>query len=503
MGSVTLSMIVKNEEKFLEGCLKSVSGVADEIVIADTGSTDKTLKIAEKYGAKVFHFDWINDFAAARNFALSKSSGDWILYLDADERLSEDSAAEIKEALKLKDKYGARCSVVSKNSFKKNKQIFKYVRFFRNDPAIKFEGKVHEQIEPSLLKNNYEILDSKITIEHLGYDISDEELHIKAERNLSLLKNEAASNSTGYVLFQIGQTYLVLNKKEEAIPYFIQAIEDERLEVNHAAQANRILAANEFHNGNLSSAENYILRALQLSPDQILNNFVAAQIYSAKQNFSYAEKYFRIALAMNRKLSESGESFFDTSFEDSELIKFALQLAILTENKNLFNEFYEDFLTGSDDEVLEDQLSLFNSLINNLPIEEKIVVNLPVIIKQIKPARLLKFTNKYSHQNKKFLVFDLMESGITDTQFCLNSINYFLDEDDILSAEKVMDFMSESHGSDPKAMLALVKYYSEMQRFEKLNLLIEKAYSTFENYPSVISILDSIRAKIEDEALRI
>ncbi len=88
---LTLSMIVKNEEKYLEDCLKSVRGVADEIVIVDTGSTDHTIEIAQEYNAKLFHYTWINDFSAARNYALEKSTGDWVLYLDADERLSKSS----------------------------------------------------------------------------------------------------------------------------------------------------------------------------------------------------------------------------------------------------------------------------------------------------------------------------------------------------------------------------------------------------------------------------
>ncbi len=81
MCSLTLSMIVKNEEKHLRECLESVTEVVDEIVIVDTGSTDKTLEIAKEFNAKIFHFNWINDFSAARNFALSKSTGEWILIL--------------------------------------------------------------------------------------------------------------------------------------------------------------------------------------------------------------------------------------------------------------------------------------------------------------------------------------------------------------------------------------------------------------------------------------
>ncbi len=88
MPTLSLCMIVKNEEKHLARCLSSVKDVADEIVIVDTGSTDKTIEIAESFSAKIFHFDWVNDFSAARNFALSKCTGDWILYLDADEELN-------------------------------------------------------------------------------------------------------------------------------------------------------------------------------------------------------------------------------------------------------------------------------------------------------------------------------------------------------------------------------------------------------------------------------
>ena len=76
---ISLSMIVKNEEKYLRDCLESVKGVVDEIILVDTGSTDSTVRIAQEYGAKIFNFEWINDFSAARNYSLDQCSGDWIL----------------------------------------------------------------------------------------------------------------------------------------------------------------------------------------------------------------------------------------------------------------------------------------------------------------------------------------------------------------------------------------------------------------------------------------
>ena len=95
MTKLSLNMIVKNEETNLARALQSVKNVVDEIVIVDTGSTDKTKAIAKSFNAKVFNFEWTNNFSAARNYALEKSDGDWIIYLDADEELSTGSVNEL------------------------------------------------------------------------------------------------------------------------------------------------------------------------------------------------------------------------------------------------------------------------------------------------------------------------------------------------------------------------------------------------------------------------
>ena len=93
-------MIVKNEEPNLAKCLMSVKPVVDEIIVVDTGSTDKTKAIASALGAKVFDFSWTNDFSKARNYSLSKASGDWILVLDADEIVSPLDHDKLKKLIK-------------------------------------------------------------------------------------------------------------------------------------------------------------------------------------------------------------------------------------------------------------------------------------------------------------------------------------------------------------------------------------------------------------------
>lgn len=242
MGTLTLSMIVKNEEKYLKDCLESVKGVVDEIVIVDTGSTDKTIEIAKEYKAKIYHFDWINDFSAARNYALQYSSGEWILYLDADERLAPNSIREVKRLISGVAKIGYYCTVKSIDSENERDHAIRYVRLFKNSKEIKFTGKVHEQITPSLIENNYQLAHSSILINHLGYDVSREEKEAKAKRNLELLLSDYQQNKTAYLEFQLGQTYFILEDYEKADEYFKLALKSQELSNDLKAECLSYLA---------------------------------------------------------------------------------------------------------------------------------------------------------------------------------------------------------------------------------------------------------------------
>src|SRR5687767_11282614 len=96
---LSLSMIVKNEEAALDACLRSARALCDELVVVDTGSTDRTVEIAERHGARVLHFAWCDDFAAARNFALDHTNGEWVLHLDADETAIEAAPGALRAEL--------------------------------------------------------------------------------------------------------------------------------------------------------------------------------------------------------------------------------------------------------------------------------------------------------------------------------------------------------------------------------------------------------------------
>lgn len=96
-------MIVKDEESFIANCLQSVQDIVDEIIIVDTGSTDKTIEIANTYGVKIYHLPWNNNFSAARNFSLDKATGEWIIILDADEELNSLDKSKLKQLTNNKD----------------------------------------------------------------------------------------------------------------------------------------------------------------------------------------------------------------------------------------------------------------------------------------------------------------------------------------------------------------------------------------------------------------
>ena len=94
---ISVCIIAKNEEKYIEECLRSISGYGFEIVVTDTGSTDRTKEIASRYTDKIYDFEWINDFSAARNFCASKASNNWILSLDCDEVVNSIDIEELKK----------------------------------------------------------------------------------------------------------------------------------------------------------------------------------------------------------------------------------------------------------------------------------------------------------------------------------------------------------------------------------------------------------------------
>jgi glycosyltransferase involved in cell wall biosynthesis len=186
---LSVCMIVKNEERFLGQCLASVKGLADELIVIDTGSTDLTVEIARGHGAQVGHFEWCNDFAAARNASIAPATGDWILFLDADEELSPAEKQTLPALLASNNTALIRLPLINSHQGQISKSILP--RLFRNIPAIQFQGCVQEGVYTALLKVSKEwqmdIGVGDLLILHHGYNDEVITERNKVQRNYELL----------------------------------------------------------------------------------------------------------------------------------------------------------------------------------------------------------------------------------------------------------------------------------------------------------------------------
>ena len=230
---ISVCMISKNEEQHVEECLKRLKPYHNEIVFVDTGSTDRTVEIAARYTDKIYHFDWIDDFSAARNYALAQANNDWILSIDCDEYLESIDEEALLQLMK-QHPYDAG-QVLIRNRFTQDGQTsienIRVSRFF-NRKHYHFEGTIHEQVERiHAVGNNNHINEGinspkkaftvPITLLHVGYDGSEAEMREKSLRNIALLEKELESTGgDAYLYYQLGQSCMRLNDYEKAYEWF-------------------------------------------------------------------------------------------------------------------------------------------------------------------------------------------------------------------------------------------------------------------------------------------
>ncbi|WP_419393371.1 glycosyltransferase [Cytobacillus praedii] len=213
--TVSLCMIVKDEETYLRRCLDSVFNQVDEIIIVDTGSTDSTLCIAEEYGAKILKLSWQEDFAAARNSSIEIANSEYILVLDADEYVDQDT--NLQETLKvMKDYYIINFKNYMDGGYVSSHQA---IRLFKNNIGLKYFGKIHEHLNIDDIEN-LSVEFANFIIHHDGYKKEVFSQKNKYERNMKLLENEVKNNPTGYNLFNLGTQYKVGKEYLKAIEQF-------------------------------------------------------------------------------------------------------------------------------------------------------------------------------------------------------------------------------------------------------------------------------------------
>ena len=228
--SLSLCMIVKNEENTIERCLESVKDIVDEMIIVDTGSTDDTIKVAEKYGAKIFFYKWNNSFSNARNYSLSKASKDWILIMDADDELkNEDKDKVIKlincENNKFNAYFGETLSY-SGDYAGDNISSNINIRFIKNGKGYKFIGDIHEQIISGSEDANKQVFlgIADIKFYHYGYLNKTVNEKNKRKRNMNIIEKLLKVNPDNtFMLYNMGVECSAKGDYAEALNYLKKA----------------------------------------------------------------------------------------------------------------------------------------------------------------------------------------------------------------------------------------------------------------------------------------
>lgn len=227
--TVAAAILVKNEERCIKRCIDSIIKAVDEVVVIDTGSTDKTLDIVSSYkDIKLLHFEWCDDFAAARNFGLDHIESDWVLWIDADEYLHQDDVANVKLVAGIFDSIEPVPILrVGQFNFMGNSLSINYdqSRMFPLRRGLKYFGRVHEQIRPQNGKPNDRFSAAvQIRLLHDGYDSRVMNDKRKLERNISLLKKMISEEPDipSWWLF-LGRETLATGNIDEAINILLEA----------------------------------------------------------------------------------------------------------------------------------------------------------------------------------------------------------------------------------------------------------------------------------------
>jgi glycosyltransferase involved in cell wall biosynthesis len=301
--TISLCMMVKNEEDQLPRCLESLKDVVDEIVVVDTGSTDSTVKIAENFGAKVYHHPWEHDFSKHRNQSIQYALGDWVLIMDADEEFFLEDAPQIKPLLKKTNAnfLYLRCYDLEKTG--KVHGVFNQIRLFRNGLGMQYTNQVHNQLE-TVGRGTY----CKLRFRHYGYDLSPEKMQQKHLRTTSLLQQEIQEDPENpYYHHQLAASYSMHKEFEKAIEeggVALSLLRQKGVRNAYFVNVYYTVAHGYFALGDLDKAEEICNEALEFFEHDLNSYHFLAAIYFKKKDLKRCMEMSRRYLAVREMFEE-------------------------------------------------------------------------------------------------------------------------------------------------------------------------------------------------------
>lgn len=304
---ISQCMIVKNEEKNIEQALSWGKGIVAEQIVVDTGSTDRTVELAEKMGAKVVHFAWIDDFSAAKNYAISLAKGDWIAFLDADEYFSREDAGKIPAILeKLSNQWEAvLTAMLQLDDAGLVKAVDTHMRLFRRLPDLRYQNRIHEYLSVGGERPpRFWDATKELSIVHTGYTETANRKKRDERRNLRMIQKELELEPNNYeMLVYLGNEYETLEdwaaaekayrKAIALMPKTVKGVYD----VPTSGCAFRFL---ELLAVLPEKTEKDVLEiyawAVENWPEEADYSYILGNYYAVKGNYLNGEKYLRLAL---------------------------------------------------------------------------------------------------------------------------------------------------------------------------------------------------------------
>lgn len=301
--TVTVCIIGRDNEGTIAACLESIRRWVDQIVFVDTGSVDRTPLIAAAAGAEVYHFPWIDDFAAARNESLRHARGDWVFWMDTDDSIDGVNGAKLR-ALVLgptaPDVVAYVLQVHCPHPTRDGGQeitIVDHVKLFRNLPELRFEGRIHEQILPSIRRHGGQVAWTDIFVVHSGADHSLAGRQRKLERDLRILQQDLQERPEHpFVLFNLGMTYADAGQHTEARAYLCRCLAVSQVGETHLRKAYAILLTSLTALRQYEEAERVGVAGRALFPEDAELLFRLALLAQAQEDHARAVDVYRQVL---------------------------------------------------------------------------------------------------------------------------------------------------------------------------------------------------------------
>ena len=301
--TISLCMMVKNEEDQLPRCLDRLKDVVDEIIVVDTGSTDRTVEIASSYGAKVYHHAWEDNFSKHRNQSLSYASMEWILTMDADEEFFSEDAPKIRSLLKETNANFLYIQCYDLERTGEVHGVFNKIGIFKNGMGMYYTQRVHNQLR-TVGKGEY----TKLRFKHYGYDLSKEKMDAKHKRTTTLLLKEIEDEPENpYPHYQLAASYSMHREFEKAIEegkLALSLMRQKGLRNSYFVSVCYTVAQGYFVLGDLDRAEKICHEALDFFEFDLNSYHFLAAIYFKKRDLERCMEMSRRYLAVHQMFEE-------------------------------------------------------------------------------------------------------------------------------------------------------------------------------------------------------